>query len=204
MTDFTIQHNVTMRYLQSFSWSVAGKTVVDVGGGDGFAALHFADSGAEKVTLVEPMIGVVMQEVEDHLRIIHVPSIQDVQQNRDIVWCHHVLEHVEDSIDFLRTMRRMLRPEGWLWLAVPNMAQHAIFSPGHIHNFMAPQLTEQLRLAHFDTENIRIWVEHGQLRMRIQPYNGSGSPGYPEPMDQSLQDTGRCPSSVLESWRWKE
>lgn len=202
MPDFTTQHNVAMRFINSFDSNVAGKLVADVGGGDGFMALHFAKAGAEHVTLVEPMDGVVTQEVENHLRIFRTDRVDHVAHNRDVIWCHHVLEHIEAPVDFLRTIRRSLAPNGWLWLAVPNMAQHSVFSPGHINNFMAPQLMAVLRLAHFAVRRSSVWVEHGQLRVRVCPAQDDEDLEYPEPMQLRLRETGRCPSGSLEKWNW--
>lgn len=38
----------------------------------------------------------------------------------DIVVCNHVLEHVERDLDALAELDRVLRPEGWLFLSVPD------------------------------------------------------------------------------------
>ena len=202
MPDFTTQHHMAMRFINSFKADVAGKLVADVGGGDGFMALHFANSGAEHVTLVEPMDGVITQEVENHLRIVRTDRVSAVQHGRDVVWCHHVLEHIEAPVDFLRTIRRSLSPTGWLWLAVPNMADHTVFSPGHINNFMAPQLIDVLRLADFGIKNCSMWAEGGQLRVRVQPAQSRDDLQYPEIMARRLKETGRCPSAIFEQWNW--
>ncbi len=37
----------------------------------------------------------------------------------DIIICSHVLEHVPDDARALQEMRRVLRPDGWVLLAVP-------------------------------------------------------------------------------------
>ncbi len=37
----------------------------------------------------------------------------------DIIFCNHVLEHVDDDLQALSEMRRVLKPEGWAILQVP-------------------------------------------------------------------------------------
>ncbi|MEO9483592.1 MAG: methyltransferase domain-containing protein [Ekhidna sp.] len=37
----------------------------------------------------------------------------------DIIFCNHVLEHVEDDLKALSEMQRVLRPDGWAILQVP-------------------------------------------------------------------------------------
>jgi 2-polyprenyl-3-methyl-5-hydroxy-6-metoxy-1,4-benzoquinol methylase len=44
----------------------------------------------------------------------------------DAVTLSHVLEHVHDPVAALQACRRLLRPDGVLWLATPNLD-----SPGH-------------------------------------------------------------------------
>ena len=39
----------------------------------------------------------------------------------DLVSAFHVVEHVEDPIALLSTLRRYLKPEGWLYVEVPNV-----------------------------------------------------------------------------------
>lgn len=202
MPDFTVQHNHALRFIESFPSSVEGKRVVDVGGGDGFMALHFVNSGAESVILVEPMIGVVLREVENHPRIVQTSSVDTVVAQHDIVWCHHVLEHVEAPVDFLRSIKQILKPDGWLWLAVPNMADCTAFSAGHINNFMAPQLVHTLSCAGFSVRDCSVWADRGQLRVRVQPAKDMAQQRYPEPMHSSMRESGRCPSEVLAKWNW--
>jgi SAM-dependent methyltransferase len=43
----------------------------------------------------------------------------------DLITANHVIEHVPDPIGTLASMRRLLTPDGWIWIAVPN-AENAI------------------------------------------------------------------------------
>lgn len=194
-----IHHNHTKLFLQSFN-SVAKiqhSKILDLGCGDAFASSQFLLYGATTVHAYDPLKQ--KPQLCAELNIPFYDKIADLDLDYDIVWMHHVLEHVPDYLELLKSIRKRLVDTGWLWMAVPNMASHAVFSPGHINNFMAPQLVEVLRLAGFGISSCSVWAKEGQLRVRV-PKIGDSS--YPEPMMKSLLATGRCTSDVLARWNW--
>lgn len=48
---------------------------------------------------------------------IHDIPLEDA--SIDVIFCNHVLEHVDDDIRALEEMRRVLRPGGWAILQIP-------------------------------------------------------------------------------------
>ena len=204
MTDPIVQHSHTDLFFNSFDSDplIKGKKILDVGCGDGYAALQFHNRGAALVHAMDPYLEgkpVFLEEAPEIKFFDYFPRGFDGATNYDIIWHHHVIEHVENCFEFLRIIRSMLTDDGWMWMACPNMAQHAIYSPDHVHNFQAAQLMEVLRRCHFAVGQAKIWVVNGQLRVRV-PANGNHD--YPEPMEVSLRETGRCPSELLNNWNW--
>lgn len=205
MTDL-LQNAITDTYLNSFDSisKIKNKNIVDIGCGHGYAARQFIDKGAHAVTALE------IEPRDPSLNKPHylldtdatfVTSWNEIINSKfDIVWSHHVIEHVEDYFSFLRDIHSILNDTGELWLACPNMAQHAVYSPGHIHNFQAAQLVEVLKRTGFAIGDISVWTHNGQLRARV-PKNGNTN--YPTPMQDELNRTGRCPADVLTYWNWK-
>ncbi|MDR2011110.1 MAG: class I SAM-dependent methyltransferase [Bacteroidales bacterium] len=51
-----------------------------------------------------------------HIDIMNIP-IED--NSYDIVFCNHVLEHVENDITAMKEVYRVLKPEGWAIMQVP-------------------------------------------------------------------------------------
>lgn len=52
----------------------------------------------------------------------------------DIIFCCHALEHVELPLHALREMKRVMDPDGWMFIATPNPCEHQITKgdPDHI------------------------------------------------------------------------
>lgn len=50
----------------------------------------------------------------------------------DVVVCHHTLEHFPNYKTTLEEIRRVLRPSGWIWIAVPNGAAF----DDHLYRFL--------------------------------------------------------------------
>jgi 2-polyprenyl-3-methyl-5-hydroxy-6-metoxy-1,4-benzoquinol methylase len=77
----------------------------------------------------------------------------------DVVVLSNVLEHAPDPIDMLRHVRRLLRPQGQVWISCPNAAgywrqffgRHWInwHVPFHLWHFSSPTLTTVLKEAKF-------------------------------------------------------
>ena len=197
----SIHHRITDTFLKSFPahQQIKDKKILDVGCGDAYASSRFKLNGAGLVHAYDPLKP--QPELCEILDIPFYDRLTDLSYGYDIVWMHHVLEHVSDYLQLLQIIHSLLNDSGKLWMAVPNMANHSVFSPGHINNFMAPQLVEVLRLAGFAVGDIAIWAHEGQLRVRVPKL---GNHEYPIPMKRSLEETGRCPSEILKMYNWQK
>jgi SAM-dependent methyltransferase len=77
----------------------------------------------------------------------------------DVITLNHVIEHVHEPTDVLRTCRQALRPGGSLWLAAPNVGSlghrvlgtdwYGLDTPRHLTIFSAAGLGAALRAAGF-------------------------------------------------------
>ena len=192
-----IHHNHIDAFLDSFNSRarIEHSYVLDMGCGDAYATKIFAERGASVIHAHDPYATPSLL----HPTAEFFPNYSELPHKYDIIWLHHVLEHIEDCFDFLRMLHARLTDSGLLWMAVPNMAQHSVYSPGHIHNFQAAQLIEVLRRCGYAVGDISTWVHYGQLRVRVP---ARGNCQYPRPMATSLEVTGRCPSTAFTTWNW--
>jgi SAM-dependent methyltransferase len=70
----------------------------------------------------------------------------------DAVICHNTMEHFEDYKQTLVEIRRILRPTGWLWVAVPNgyglddkMYRFIFEGGGHVNRFTFDGLISEVQ-----------------------------------------------------------
>jgi SAM-dependent methyltransferase len=69
----------------------------------------------------------------------------------DVVLSHHTLEHFTDYKATLMEIRRILSPQGWVWIAVPNghgfddaLYRFLFAGGGHVNRFAYQQLVDEV------------------------------------------------------------
>lgn len=203
MIDRRIQHNHTEVFFKSFDAKakITNAIVLDSGCGDGFASKVFADCGASLVFAHD--ITILRDGEYDHPNIVWFDSLTDVYRQCDIVWSHHVIEHTENPIEYLRQLQQRLSNHGELWLTCPNTASNAVFAQGHLSNFTIANLVLCLQAAMFDVENICWLINDGQLRVRIRK-TAIQTP-LPEPFVKLINlDAHFGLNKLHKKWRWNE
>jgi 2-polyprenyl-3-methyl-5-hydroxy-6-metoxy-1,4-benzoquinol methylase len=81
----------------------------------------------------------------------------DTVSQFDIITANHVIEHVPEPVETLRAMRRLLAPDGFIWIAVPNAAYpicralkgmwHSSDLPYHLMHFTPASIADAGRRA---------------------------------------------------------
>ncbi len=102
--------------------------ILDFGAGFCITADHFAEK--HEVTAVEPneeMRSVRIQNDNYTLIPQGIEYLETVEENLyDIVFCHNVLEYVDDKETILKQLERVLKPEGILSIIKHNVYGRAI------------------------------------------------------------------------------
>ncbi len=100
--------------------AVAGKRVLEVGGGSGHLARILARTAAE-VTVFEPSRGLRTESLpEQNVTVTRAMfSSARAGEPADLIMCRQVLEHVADPLALLREIRAALQADGGLYLEVP-------------------------------------------------------------------------------------
>ncbi len=129
---------------------VKGKTVLDVACGSGYGSRMLSEAGATTV------YGVDIDERTIRYAEAHygAPNIRfrraDAQHLPfekhmfDVAVSFESIEHVRDATQFLREVKRVLRPDGILLLSTPNKTTSQISNPFHAREFTIEETTSLL------------------------------------------------------------
>ena len=91
-----------------------------------------------------------------------IALLNDASERYDVITLSHVIEHVYDPLGLLRSLYRLLKPGGRLWLETPNLDSlgHARFGPAwrglepprHLVLFNSKSLPGLIALAGFSRQ----------------------------------------------------
>jgi len=132
-----------------------GKTLLDIGGGNGFVARGLVESGIGCV-LLEPGVDGALAAHERGVSTVICAGLEDVPfapASFGSAGMFDVLEHIEDDLAALRGVHRLLEPGAHFFVSVP--AWQALFSPededaGHFRRYSPSSLRSTLRQAGFE------------------------------------------------------
>lgn len=110
--------------------------LLDVGTGSGAAARRFCEAGWEvSATGFDMEAYLEDAPLPEAIRVHEDVDICDAHQFEDArfdaIWCAHVLEHVTNFGMALDELRRLLRPDGWLFITVPPHKEQIV--GGHVN-----------------------------------------------------------------------
>jgi SAM-dependent methyltransferase len=144
-----------------------GKPVVDVGCGNGERLLELQQCGHDQLFGIEPTQGAAKQARLATNATIYSLTLEEAPLNKGhfgLVILNQVLEHVPSPRSTLKCIRELLRPDGTLYLTVPNfgsfeadlIGQHwaGLRIPEHLHHFTPTPLRRLLEEAGF---SIVVW-----------------------------------------------
>jgi 2-polyprenyl-3-methyl-5-hydroxy-6-metoxy-1,4-benzoquinol methylase len=118
---FTEQKNGRGHRIYNFISPSIGVRVLEVGCGAGGILSVFRDNGAEVLGLDYDLNYLVFARNQGIN--VRKGSIENVSDNEkfDLIILSHVLEHVRQPIDFLKSLRKHLVPNGVLYVEVPSL-----------------------------------------------------------------------------------
>jgi 2-polyprenyl-3-methyl-5-hydroxy-6-metoxy-1,4-benzoquinol methylase len=150
--------------------SITGDSLVlDIGCSAGKLMESFARAYASRVVGVEP--GDAYRQQDQRRGLDVYASLEGLEQSGqypcDLISLIHVLEHLPDPVQYLASLRqKLLKPDGWLLLEVPNLYAHDCFEVAHLTSFSAHTLKQTLQQAGFEIVASR---EHGAPRSHLLP-----------------------------------
>lgn len=114
------------------SLNTEDKTILDIGAGTG-DFLKICKINNWTVTGIEP--NEKARKIAKNKDILLKADINELQQGKfDIITLWHVLEHVENINEYVTKLKRLLKPNGYLIIAVPN---YKCYDASHYGTFWA-------------------------------------------------------------------
>lgn len=103
------------------------------------------------------------REISSHKNIEVVSNLSFLEEDRfDVITLWHVLEHVENLFEYIETLKKKLKPDGVLIIAVPNFNSYdAKFYKEYWAAFDVPR-----HLWHFSQESIKKLF--GNVSMKVE------------------------------------
>ena len=163
--------------------------VLDVGCGDGFFLRRLAQEGYRGVGFDVSKAGIDLARhvlAEYPQCEVHCATIQEFGPDGGytIATCGETLEHIEDDVEFLRQINRLMAPGGTLVLTVPidmSLWTHHDVEAGHFRRYSKAELFEKLEGTGFTVEKYIVWgfplVRLSHLKIRRAQARRMGAGG---------------------------
>lgn len=127
----------------------------DIGGGNGFVSKALQDNNIESV-LVEPGIQGCLNAKKRNLKTIICSTLENASFKNDTIGSiglFDVVEHIENDVDFLKSIHYYLEKNGYVFITVP--AFNALWSnedvdAGHYRRYTTESLEKKLRSVGFE------------------------------------------------------
>ena len=173
----SLYHSVRKRTLQGkrkiiekFTKLSTGK-ILDIGAGTG-AFLHTMDKDCWEVTGIEPDETARENAKKLYgLGLLPPQQLLNLQpQSFDAITMWHVLEHVHELHEYMDQLKKLLKPTGCLFIAVPNYTSYdekvykefwaAYDVPRHLYHFSPASVTQLLLLHGLQLKGIKpMWYD---------------------------------------------
>jgi SAM-dependent methyltransferase len=119
-----------------------GARILDVGAGGAEFLVAARQLGFE-VEGIEPSLGYARYCERTYGIKIHAATVAEIDfgtRKFDFITCNHALEHIRDPLDTLRRLHRILQPDGYLFVGVPDLAEpnrwpYRHYHIAHLHGF---------------------------------------------------------------------
>jgi 2-polyprenyl-3-methyl-5-hydroxy-6-metoxy-1,4-benzoquinol methylase len=136
------------RHLAPYRWAArtaAGKSVLDVGCGEGYGAAFLAETAASVTGIdrPEPTARARSRYRGSNLtfRTLDIEHLDALEEQFDVVLSCQVIEHVVDPVGFLRTLSARTAPSGGILIVTtPNRLMTVSENPFHLREWTAPEL----------------------------------------------------------------
>lgn len=177
------RYQVTKSLLEEALYGIQGKSVLDLGCGDGVLSYHIARSGGfvSGVDLCEYAIEYAKKQTAQRGISINF-SVQDacatafLTSSFDAVVSNEVIEHLDEPERLLREIERVLKPGGIAVISTPIRVTKKPLDPHHAHEWFQEDFQELVSATFQDVRHrashplalTDMWYRSGFARRAIQ------------------------------------
>lgn len=132
-------------------------TIFDIGGGNGFVSFALANAGFD-VALVEPGASGTSKAKNRGIKNVICATTNTAKfkpHSLPAVGLFDVIEHIEDDLAFLKSIKDLMKQEGYLYATVPSYSflwSEEDVSTGHFRRYTVKSISNVLKSAGFQIE----------------------------------------------------
>ena len=133
------------------------ETIFDIGGGNGFVSFGLANAGFD-VVLVEPGATGSSQAKKRGIKNVICGTTNTAkikQHSLPAVGLFDVIEHIENDLSFLQSIKGLMEKEGYLYVTVPSYTflwSEEDVSAGHFRRYTLENISDVLKSTGFQVE----------------------------------------------------
>jgi len=170
------------KLISSYSRDVKQPTLLDIGAGTGAFVQHMQQHGW-KTTGLEPDERARQRAAKiHHVELLPIEMLQSIPDaSCDVITMWHVLEHVHALNDCVAQLKRITKPSGFVFIAVPNYTSQdaAIYQsywaaydvPRHLYHFSPTSMKTLLERHTFTLRDIKpMWFDSFYISMLSEQY----------------------------------
>ena len=128
---------------------IQGKVSADIGCADGYGTQYLADY-ANTITGVDYSEATLAIAREKHkaktnltFKSGSVPPIPLADESVDVVTAFQFIEHIEQRLEFMKEVKRVLKPGGTFLCSTPNIKMSIARNPFHVHEYTFDEMMSE-------------------------------------------------------------
>ena len=131
--------------------------VLEIGTGEGYGIEILAPKAVRYITIDKhvPESQVMVENMEFYEAA--VPPIPADNNSFDYVVAFQVIEHIKKDLEFVREVRRVLKPGGKFIVTTPNVTMSLTRNPYHVREYLADELMNILECDFSDVEALGVF-----------------------------------------------
>lgn len=178
LADGPIHHRLLKAYYEALQY-VKGD-LLEVGCGEG-RGVELLSARVSSYTAIDKIV-----EIEDSIRKkypdirflnMNVPPFNGLQDNTfDTVVSFQVIEHIDQDVDFLKEIHRVLKPGGIAIISTPNLDWSLTRNPWHVREYTAAEFTRLGKSIFSEvrsfgiTGNDKVWKYYEENKRSVAKY----------------------------------